>query len=285
MQKTHLSMGFFLSHNQPSMPLAKAIINPSINRTAFGYLTLSLLSPCALSGDWLQWSNSEIQYLHGGNFQMPGNSEDVSQSIITVTHADGWKYGRNFFFMDTLFTEDGQPSQTNLYGEAYSTFSLGKISGRDLSLSIFKDIGFTLGVNLGERMQSKQSGPRILLHGVTVDFNLPGFDYFNVDFLRHKIVEPVDIGGSWQITPVWKFRFQIADTKWSLEGFADFIGKKGDYQARQALAQPQLRLDVGDLWGHSNHLFVGIEYQYWHNKYGIKGLQDNVPQALLLWKF
>ena len=247
--------------------------------------TAALLAIPSQAADWLQWGNSEIQYLHGSNYQEPFNPKDVSQSVITVTHAHGWAYGRNFFFLDTLFTDGGQLSQINLYGEAYSTFSLNKISGHDWSFGVFKDIGATGGINLGENMNSPHSGTRAWLYGVTVDLNLPGFDYFNVDFLRMQIAEPTNIGTSWQMTPVWKLPFEIGGTKWSFEGFADFIGQKGNHAARQALAQPQLRLDLGDLWGNSHHLYLGIEYQYWHNKYGIKGLHDNVPQALLLWKF
>lgn len=242
----------------------------------------ALHTPCV--ADFMLWSNNEIQYLHGANYNEPFNPNDVGQSIITITHTHGWAYGRNFFFMDTLFTEYGQAPQINLYGEAYSTFSLGKISGLDLSYGIVKDFGLTVGVNLGENMDSTQSGYRAWLYGVTVDLDLPGFEYFNIDFLRQRVTETADIGTSWQITPVWKFPFQIAGSKWSFEGFADFIGRNHS-AARQALAQPQLRLDVGDFFGNSEHLFLGIEYQYWHNKYGIKGLHDNVPQALMLWKF
>lgn len=249
------------------------------------FLTCMLALPPIVHADFIQWSSSEIQFLYGGNFNEPFNPEDVSKFTITVTHTHGWTYGRNFFFMDTLFSTDGEPSQINLYGEAYSTFSLGKILDTDVSFTIFKDFGITGGVNLGENMDSPQSGYRAWLYGLTVDFDLPGFDYFNVDFLRQRITETEDIGTSWQITPVWKLPFQIAGTHWTFEGFADFIGKKGHHAARQALAQPQLRLDVGDFFGNTDHLFLGIEYQYWHNKYGIKGLHDNVPQALLVWRF
>ncbi|PKD41619.1 ion channel protein Tsx [Methylomonas sp. Kb3] len=270
-------MGFFLPAGFCQMP-----DHSRFNPFYLGIITATLAQPCP--ADFMQWSNSEIQYLHGGNYQEPFNANDVSQSIITVTHAHGWAYGRNFFFMDTLFTESGQTAQTNLYGEAYSTFSLGKVIGLDLSYGIFKDFGVTAGVNLGENMNSSHSGFRAWLYGVTVDFDLPGFDYFNIDFLRQRVTETADIGTSWQITPVWKLPFEIAGTKWSFEGFADFIGHNHT-AARQALAQPQLRLDIGNLWGDSDHLYIGIEYQYWHNKYGIRGLQDSVPQALVLWKF
>ncbi|TAN51332.1 MAG: ion channel protein Tsx [Methylococcaceae bacterium] len=233
----------------------------------------------------LDWSSTELQYLHGSGYRMPGNADDVSRSIFTVSHADGYALGRNFFFMDTLITEDGEPGQINLYGEAYTYLSFSKVSGFDLSYGILKDVNVAAGVNLGENTDSTRSGTRIILYGAAVDFNLPGFSLFTVDFLRHKPLEPSVMGGSWQITPVWRLPFTIYGMQWSLEGFADFIGAKDHGTVRQTLAQPQLRLDLGGIWNYPGKVYVGIEYQYWHNKYGIKGLNESLPQALLLWKF
>jgi hypothetical protein len=52
------------------------------------------------------------------------------------------------------------------------------------------------------------------------------------------------------------------------------------------LFQPQLRLDLGELLGtNANQLFVGIEYQYWKNKLGEKGTDDNAAQFLAVWRF
>jgi nucleoside-specific outer membrane channel protein Tsx len=232
-----------------------------------------------------EWSSTELQYLHGGDFRQPNNPNDIDRSIITLSHADGWMLGRNFFFMDTLISEQGESSQVNLYVEAYSYLSLSKISGINLSYGLFRDLSFTAGVNAGENMNSKFSGTRIVLYGATIDFNLPGFKMFTVDFLRHQVIEPVSLGTSWQITPVWKLPFTLFGTHWSLEGFADFIAAKGPNYSSNILAQPQLRLDVGDFFGVGNQFFVGVEYQYWGNKYGIRGLNEGLPQALLVWKF
>ena len=247
-------------------------------------LLVALTSLNTAQADWLEWSSSEIQYLHGESYRMPFNPKQVSMSTITVTHADGWSLGRNFFFMDTYISDAGQPQQTSVYGEAYSYFSLGKLLGKDLSLGFFKDINATLGVNAGESFDSSQSGPRIFLYGVTLDFNLPGFKMFTLDFLQHDQFETIPNGNSWQITPVWIFPFTIANTKWSIEGFADFIGKKNAGYAYNIITQPQLRLDIGDLWGEGGHFYMGIEYEYWHNKYGIQGLNESLPQILVLWK-
>lgn len=248
-------------------------------------IPLLWIYPAGSQAGLFAWSTTEIQYLHGDSYQMPKNANDVGRSIITLSHADGWMLGRNFFFMDTLVSEQGEASQVNLYGEFYSYLSLGKLSGKNLSFGLFKDLNLAAGINAGENLDSDYSGARVILYGVNVDFNLPGFKLFSVDFLRHNVLEPVPFGSSWQITPVWKFPFMLFGSHWSLEGFADFIGKKGPTYARSALAQPQLRLDVGDFFGISDHFFVGIEYQYWHNKYGIKGLHESLPQALVLWKF
>lgn len=246
---------------------------------------LLFIWPLSAQADIFAWSDTEIQYLHGDGYQMPMNSNDVSRSIITLSHADGWALGRNFFFMDTLISEQGEASQVNLYGEFYSYLSLSKITGKDLAYGLFKDLNVTAGVNAGENLDNARSGARIILYGFTVDFNLPGFKLFTVDFLRHDVLEPDSFGSSWQITPVWNFPFTLLDTHWSLEGFADFIGPKGPNYGGNVLAQPQIRLDLGDFLGLSNRLFIGIEYQYWNNKFGIKGLHESLPQALLLWKF
>lgn len=244
-----------------------------------------LLWASSAQANLLAWTDTEIQYLHGEGYQMPGNPNDVSRSIITLSHADGWALGRNFFFMDTLVSEQGEASQVNLYGEFYSYLSLSRMAGNDLAYGLFKDLNLTAGVNAGENLNSQFSGTRVILYGFTVDFNLPGFQLFTVDFLRQNVLEPVSLKSSWQITPVWKFPFALFGTHWSLEGFADFVGPKGPNYAGNVLTQPQIRLDLGDLFGIGNRLFVGIEYQYWNNKFGIKGLHEGLPQALLVWKF
>lgn len=256
-----------------------------IASTRLLFCTLLFVWPLSVQANLFAWTDTEIQYLHGYGYQMPKNPNDVSRSIITLSHADGWALGRNFFFMDTLISEQGEPSQVNLYGEFYSYLSLSKITGKTISYGLFKDLNLAVGVNAGENVDSDRSGTRVILYGFNVDFNLPGFKLFSVDFLRHDILEPVSFKSSWQITPVWKLPFTLFGTHWSLEGFADFIGPKGPNYAGSVLAQPQLRLDVGDFFGVGNHLYVGIEYQYWNNKYGIKGLHESLPQALLLWKF
>lgn len=231
------------------------------------------------------WSSSELQYLNGSNYQQPFNTQDVSQSIITLTHADGWALGRNFFFVDTLITHAGQPAQTNVYGEFYSSLSLSKLTHQDLSLGWIQDWNLTVGGNLGQNFDFPTRGTRAFLYGITLDFKVPGFKLLSVDFLQHVQFDPSPNGASWQITPVWNFPFELAGLHFNLQGFTDFIAAKHANYASNILSQPQLRLDIGEFWGRAEQFYLGIEYQYWHNKYGIKGLHEGVPQALLVLHF
>jgi hypothetical protein len=51
------------------------------------------------------------------------------------------------------------------------------------------------------------------------------------------------------------------------------------------LFQPQVRLDLGEVLGNkAGKLFAGIEYQYWKNKLGEKGMDDNTLQMLIVWR-
>ncbi|HET8707611.1 MAG TPA: hypothetical protein VFM46_14995, partial [Pseudomonadales bacterium] len=60
------------------------------------------------------WSSTNIQYLKGHSYKLG----DESRSIITMEHADGWKYGDNFFFVDVTNPDsDSTTTPTSFYGE------------------------------------------------------------------------------------------------------------------------------------------------------------------------
>jgi len=91
----------------------------------------------------------------------------------------------------------------------------------------------------------------------------------------------------------WALPFKLGSTSWSFEGHAEYIDGRtqvnnfGTTELESwILIQPQVRLDVGELIGTpSNRLFAGIEYQYWKNKLGMKGVDDNTVQFLAVWRF
>ncbi len=240
------------------------------------------------------WSDTEVQYLYGSQFRdNGGKATEFSKNIITLQHASGYKYGRNFFFVDFAKSGNGDGNAFDVYGEYYHTLSYSKVGGVDWSKNFVKDVGLTTGFNLGTKNSEFRPNPKVLLVGPTIDFNVPGFAFFNVDLLAYRDVGTFSgFGGgnlcgkqktTYQITPVWNLPFSIGPAKFSFEGFMDIIGSHGTC-ATQVLTQPQLRWDVGNHFGKPGTVFLGVEYQYWDNKFGGKQRNESFPQLLLAWK-
>lgn len=235
------------------------------------------------------WSETDVQIMHGTEFRDPGNRKDVGKTTVTLQHVSGYTYGRNYFFVDSYWATKNAPRSNDIYGEYYHYLSLGKLTGATFGGSVLKDVSLSAGINAGA--STGGAGTRILLYGVTIDFAVPGFSYFNVDLLAyddrsHFDGTPGKFKRSYQVTPVWRLPFSLGSTQWSVEGFCDFIGARGQGTVNQTLCQPQLRFDLGQLVsGRRDAVFVGVEYQYWRNKYGIKGLDESFPNLMAVVKF
>ena len=256
------------------------------------------------------WSTTELQYQYG-DLKKPfqgggGDSKTGGTHILTFQHAGGWEYGDNFFFIDWLDygrtdyeKENDMPRQSEFYGELYSNFSLGKITGNDLSFAFVKDVGVLAGFNFAPEVDTWYTLP-----GVRFALDLPGFAFANLDvtaYIQMEDTRPadgvsIDEDDSFMIDFNWALPFTIGSTKWSLEGHVEYIdgvdqettvqgvGVFDEKRDDWVLAQPQLRMDVGDLWGTPDRIFAGIEYQYWSSKLGDDQTDESVVQALFVWR-
>ena len=235
------------------------------------FFLLSLISSPILAFDWM---SNNLQVLHGTNFQLG----DKSRTTITIEHADGWKYGSNFFFVDIINRDD---ISTEIYSELYTYLSLNKITGRDNSILFIKDAALMLGLNIGNKPENDNF--QAYLVGVNFELDVPKFDYLQLSISSYK---NDNVNGKYgvQITPVWSIPFEIADMKFKFRGFTDFsFGNTNASSTFTILSQPQLLLDVGDLAGlPSDKLYIGTEYNHWHNKFGIKGVDEHAVQAMII---
>lgn len=214
------------------------------------------------------WSVTNLSLLYGDGFKL----DDKSQYTITLDHARSWDYGDFFFFIESFNPATGDSSE---YGEIHPRFSLSKISGRDFSNNYISDVYVATEVELGENH-------RAYLYGLGFDFKLKGFNYFNVNlYARDNIRQG---GKTWQITPYWQLPFSVGSSKWSFEGFADIAGTEDDSR-HNVIFQPQLLLDVGELFGHPGQIKAGFEYSYWSNKFGVEGIDQDVMQLMMKWSF
>ena len=87
----------------------------------------------------------------------------------------------------------------------------------------------------------------------------------------------------------WDSAFDLGSQSFWFGGHAEYIGPTTNYESGRRLkgwilVQPQLGWDVGKaLSGSPNHLFLGVEYQYWRNKLGVDD-DDNAAQLWVMWR-
>ncbi|MCJ8293846.1 MAG: hypothetical protein MJK15_05510 [Colwellia sp.] len=264
-------------------------------------LTAALSAPMASAEIW---SNTEVQIQALGELERVGTGGTADTTIITFQHAGGWEYGDNFFFMDysrySVNNDANFPvsDSSELYGEWYSNFSLGAITGNDLSFGPVKDIGIVAGFNFAPEVNSAW-----VLPGVRFALDLPGFAFAQIDVTGYihqgggsadsPVFTVVDEDSSFMVDFSWAYPFKIGSTSWSIEGHLEYIDGRSQVNnfgttelESWILFQPQIRLDLGEVLGQkAQRLFVGIEYQYWKNKLGEKGTDDNAAQLLAVWRF
>ena len=227
--------------------------------------TLTASEAQADESDFLLWHTTNVQGLRGWDYEL-GPSE---RYIITLEHANVWRYGDSFSFCD-LTIRDGA-GDGDLYCEIGPRLSLSKISGREVSKGRLKDVLLSGQVELGEHGLHRYN------MGLGFNIKLPAFKFFKFNtFLR---TNPQRDSRTYQFYTAWAMPIDAFGAKFVFEGFADYIGDEGPGFSPSFLTQPRFLLDVGHLaGGKSGKLFAGVEYSYWRNKFGVTGVLESLPQ-------
>jgi len=252
-----------------------------------GISLASLLSPMSVAAEeqddkWLNWQDNSITGLYGGGFEV----DPSDQGTITLEHASDWSFGDLFMFLDgTKYSHgdrNGNGDKEAWYGEIAPRLSIGKLTNTDFHFSIFqqdlvifKDILLAAAYERGDDRDATES----LLLGVGFDFDLSAFNLIGLDKLRYfqfnlyarNDFHSDDAGfKDYQITVSTALPFQIGKAKFLADGFFDYVFGTGPQHSNFHF-NPQVKLDLGHLsGGKSDQLFVGVEIDYWTNKYGIK---------------
>ncbi len=241
----------------------------------------------AIAGDW---SDNSLSWRYGDKFREPYNNQDISKNIVSLTHASGYRYGSNFLNIDILKSDSKDPSSaTSTSGavEAYvvyrHTLDIGKINGRDIKFGPVRGVGITAGFDFNNKRDADyNSKKRMFVLGPTMMMDVPGF--LNVSLLElWESNNPSTSGGAPNpgypghryyynphpmLNAVWAIPF--GELPVSFEGYANFIAAKGRDETGHNTA-PETNIDMQvmyDLGNAKNRFRVGVEYQYWHNKFG-----------------
>lgn len=215
------------------------------------------VSPMSKADDLFQFHAFNMQYLYGTTHEL-GKRE---RHVITLQYANGWKYGDTFAFMDIS-------EMDTIYAEIHPRFSLSKITGQKFSYGILKDISIATTFEFPE-------APNRQLYGVGLDWDIPGFRFFKTNF--YKRFDPSLTGSSEQVTVIWNYPFTIGKQPFLLDGFLDIATKEGDRVSNQHIQASLLWQPFHDI----KNIWVGTEYILWHNKFGLRGVDESVAQFQL----
>lgn len=217
----------------------------------------------AVAGDLLQWQNNSLTYLYGENFKV----DPDAQQTLTFEHASGWSVGDLFFFVDGITYNDGENGagdSKTFYGELSPRLSMGKLFNSKIQFGPVTDVLLAMTYEFGE------DDTESYLIGPAVDLAIPGFDYFQLNTYLRTTDGKRDGDNVWQITPVWSYTIQVGNSDILFDGFMDWVVDNDDSYHANLHFNPQIKYDMGKAlsWG-EKQLYVGIEYDYWKDKYGI----------------
>ena len=254
-----------------------------IQRVGFGLLALcTIVLPARAQLDF------QFQY---GSLTNPFSGEQSATKILTFQHAGGWLLGDSFFFIDFMddATVDGF-NDKDFYGEWYPTLSFSKLFSTEISMGPVRDIAFISGLNFGGDANVLKYLP-----GMRLSWQVPGFVFLNTDFamiadLNNGLAKggapATDNGFVFDVS--WLLPFSLGSQSFSFMGHAEYNAAVEDETGATVeswiLAQPQLTWDLGNALGSPNWLHVGIEFQIWQNKLGVKDQSDFTPQFLAIWR-
>lgn len=228
-----------------------------------------------LSGDLyaeVLWQNSSVSLLRGNDYRVG----DAERQVLTFENTAGTTWGDSFLFLDHSRSSTGD---TGNYAEWSPRLSLGKVSEQPMTLGIIKDVLVATTVE----MPSHQTN---YLYGVGVDLALPRFNFAQLNLYRRQNENSAD---NWQVTAVWAVPFTLFNQQWLYDGFIDWASASSD-QAANLNFTSQLKFALHPHFNLKDKLYLGIEYAYWTNKYGIADspafrTNESNLNLLLKWHF
>lgn len=225
------------------------------------------------------------------------------KTTLTIENFAVWELGTVFFYYDITepTTDDGQnfvDSNNNAYSNQFfggisPTFSLTKMTGKDFSYGIIKDVSIRLELENGSG--NGNNNFQNYFYGLQYDVAVPGFDFFSFNTVVRD--NPNVKGVGFQFGMFWQMTWDYG--RWNRYKFTGFLATSpwdGDQNSqkdtffatdgRYWTAQPQLLYDLGyGLWGKQNRLEVGFEYAYFVNRFQLRGKDEKVLQYMAKMSF
>jgi hypothetical protein len=254
-------------------------------------VVFAAVAACSLATHAADWSDTSFGARYGSKFAEPFGVNDIKKGIVNFTHVSGYKYGTNFFNADFLMSDSKDPGgagSTNGAQEVYivyrHTLDLSKVTSGSYKFGPVKGMGITAGFDVNAKTDAGyNSKKRMIVAGPTLFMDVPGYLYVSLLALWESNAPYNTFSGVStpryhydthpMINLAWGIPFTLG-IPLSFEGFANFIASKGKNEfggdtAAETNIDMQVMYDMSPLVGAGKNSFkLGLEYQYWNNKFG-----------------
>lgn len=249
-----------------------------IMSNTFKTLSVALLAATSFSSQAeMLWSDNSVSGLiNQGDYEV-ANNDDIT--VVTLEHASGHNWGDLFAFADRLdYKSDSKNiAAKETYSELSPRLSLSYLTDTKMEFGIISDIFISTAWEHSTYDSDVWSNSfDNYLVGVGANLTLPGFAYANINLYQANN-EQTD--NDQQLTFVWGLPFSIGSADFMLDGYIDWSSAE-DTHAADFHFNPQLRMDIGKYWGVPKKFEAGVEYSFWHNKFGIAGIDD---ESVISW--
>ena len=222
-------------------------------------LTVTQFQRVAEAKEFFQFSDTSVSALTGWGYELTGNH----LSAVTFENSNAWIGGDFYGFVDFRNQHDHASNTHSWYGEASPRFSLSKIAGLDFGDGIVKDILVATTWERGE------DGNESVLLGAGLTLDFPGFSFFKANLYARKDKSRGAGFDDMQLTFAWGYPFELGKYSFVLSGISDYVFGWGP-RARNFHLVPQLKLDVGALYDKPRKYYLGLEFDYWKNQFGVE---------------
>ncbi len=241
-------------------------------------LSLLTMLPVSLSSNAdavVLWQDVSATYTQGQHFKV----DPEKQNAVTLEHVSALSTGDSYAFVEVSQYPHADRSE-GLYGEVAIRWSHNKIATDPIAFGPITDISLTTNVEFGSE------APDMFLLGPSVDLSIPGFDFVQVSLTRREDLNRVSSPSSegWQITPSFSITWPIGGSELVLDGYIDWVFATDEAgYVKNLQINPQLKYNLGNLLHRPDtRFYIGLEYCFWSNKFGIASTTDfNTDQHAL----
>ncbi len=244
----------------------------------------------AEDGKFFEWMNNSVGFRYGQQFTNPNNPNKFAKRAYSFTHADGYRYGSNFFNLDVFLSDSRDPRKGTDHGgsEVYAVYRhqlfASRVFDQPLGTGLIKDYAFTFGFDANRNNNLASAKKRALVFGPTLKFNGAGVLDLSLMYYREKNHSGIPnakhpdhtFDATYMVNLTWLKPFQLGEHDAKFQGFVNYVGEKGeDYFDKDTAPETLMRtsLMVAAMPGAKRkpNLWLGVGYEYWHNKFGVDG--------------